>query len=242
MRHRAPPHPQTYRLVIAYDGRGFAGFARQPARRTVEGTLRAALARVAPDLTAFSAAGRTDRGVSACGQVVSFRTRADDVGPALMRAVDEAAPGELACLEARAVPRGFHAKFSASSRTYVYLARACAPRVEVDRIDRLINGLVGTRCFSAFARDTPAGASTVRTLMRAHARQVRDMEHDAIRFDFTATSFLRRQVRVMVSTSMREALAGAADERLAELAASGDRTRTAPPADPTGLTLVRVTY
>ena len=242
MRHRAPHHLQTYRLAIAYDGRAFAGFARQPGRRTVEGMLRAALGRVAPDITAFAVAGRTDRGASASGQVVSFRARAGDLKPALMQAVDEAAPGELACLEVRAVPRGFHAKFSARSRTYVYITNATDSRVESDRVDRLVNALVGTRCFSAFARDTPPGASTVRTLLRAQARAIRVEGRDALRFDFTATSFLRRQVRVMVSTSIREALAGATDERLAELAAVGERSRTAPPAHSFGLTLTGVGY
>lgn len=228
--------------MVAYDGRAFAGFARQPDRRTVEGTLRAALEPVVPDMTAFAVAGRTDRGASASGQVISFRTRTRGVRSNLMRAIDEAAPGEIACLEVQPVPRGFHAKFSAVSRTYVYLARDLAPRMEIDRVDRLVGALAGTRCFSAFARDTPPGARTVRTLLRARARAMRVQGNDAVRFDFTATSFLRRQVRIMVSTSLREALAGADDARLVDLAATGDRTQTAPAADPTGLVLVHVGY
>jgi tRNA pseudouridine(38-40) synthase len=106
-------------------------------------------------------------------------------------------------------------------------------------LDELLRNLRGRRCFSAFARDTPPGQTTVRHLLDASAR--RDTL-DVIRFDFVASGFLRKQVRVMVATALREASQGAAGDRLAELAASGQRRATARPADPGGLYLAGIDY
>ena len=136
--------------------------------------------------------------------------------------------------------KSFHAQFSAVARHYTYLL----PDAETDvaKVDRLIAALVGRRCFSAFARDTPPGKSTIRTLLRATAHRIRHEGIETIRFDFSGAAFLRKQVRIMVSTAIREARANAPDDRLAELASAGDRSATAPPADPSGLYLVRITY
>ena len=233
---------ETYRVLLAYDGRAFAGFARQPGQHTVEAVLRAVLRQVAPDFKAFAVAGRTDRGVSAVGQVVSFRSGTPNLVSHLHRAIDEVDPGKLACLEVQVVPRWFHAQHSAVSRTYVYFTDSFDPALDVARLDRLLGALIGTRCFSAFARDTPPGASTIRRLMDAQARTTTLDTRKGVRFEFTANAFLRRQVRIMVSTGLREAMADAPDDRLVELAETGDRRLTAPAADPFGLTLVHVGY
>ncbi len=233
----------TYRIVIAYDGAAFWGYAMQPGRKTVEGVLHQALD---PLLLSHQrrlnlrVGGRTDRGVSAQGQVVSFSALCALDLDAITEAVDGVAQGELTALSTAEMGKSFHAQFSAVARHYTYLLED--GETNVARVDRLIACLVGRRCFSAFARDTPAGKSTVRTLYRATARRVRDAGREVIRFDFSGAAFLRRQVRIMVSTAIREAQRGAPDERLLELAAAGDRRATAPPADPHGLTLVRITY
>lgn len=233
----------TYRLELAYEGSAFWGYARQPGLRTVEGCIRSAITPLLPTHQRrlnLRVGGRTDRGVSAHGQVVSFCALHRLDLPSLSRALDEAALGELTALDVREVHHKFHAQFSARARHYTYIL----PDDETDAVlvDRLIGNLVGTRCFSAFARDTPPGKSTVRTLIRATARRTRHDDQPVIRFDFSGVAFLRRQVRIMVSTAIREAQAGAGEMRLVELAAGGDRRSTAPPAPPEHLTLVRITY
>ena len=233
----------TYRIVIAYEGAAFCGYAMQPGLKTVEGCLHDALEPLLPlhqHRLNLRVGGRTDRGVSAHGQVISFCALKRLDHDAIARAIDRVAQDELTALSVSEVGKSFHAQFSAVARHYTYLL----PDGETDvrRVDRLIAALIGRRCFSAFARDTPPGKSTIRTLYRATARRVRHEGAETLRFDFSGAAFLRRQVRIMVATAIREAQRGAPDDRLVELAASGDRSATAPPADPHPLVLARITY
>ncbi len=228
----------TYRAVIAYDGTAFAGFAAVPGEVTVWSTVRSALIGAVPSFGKLAAAGRTDRGVSAIGQVISFVSQEDVPLDRIARAIDEAAPGALAALEVRKVSNSFHAQFSACARRYAYFLDDDGS-VDVDLMDRMLGALVGRRCFSAFARNTPFGKDTTKTLVEARARRIAGAR---IRFDFAADAFLRKQVRVMVSTALREAAAGLDDEALVRLAEAGDRRLTPHPAPPEGLVLARVGY
>jgi len=232
---------RTFRFEIAYDGSGFFGWARQPGKRTIQGLLESTLGAELPEMRRISVGGRTDRGVHATGQVFSFTARTQCPPERMSALIDAAAPGELLVLRAGLAPRWFHAQYSAVSRRYVYLhpqlATLQGTRLAA-RIDRMLQELVGHRDFHAFARDTPKNKSTVRTLRRAGAR----LEGRAIRFDLEASGFLRRQVRVMVSTALREARAEAPLDALARLAEARARAETAPPAAPGRLWLTRVHY
>lgn len=232
---------QTYRATIAYDGRAFGGYARQIDLDTVEAALLEALGLVLPAAPSIAVAGRTDRGVNATGQVVSFRASGRGLGAKIAEAIDRVRPGALACLEVREVDRRFHAQYSARARRYVYL-HPDPGGLDLARLDRMLGALQGRRCFGAFARDTPPGQSTVRTLLEARARRVHREAQSMLRFDLLADAFLRRMVRVLVATALREAAAGSAEDALVELAAAGDRRRTALPAPTEGLTLSRVVY
>ena len=228
----------TYRATIAYDGGAFAGFSRQEDQRTVEGTLLEALRILMPEITTVACGGRTDKGVHATGQVISFWSRGALERERLWAVLDSAAPDALAVRALTVVPRRFHASFSATARRYSYFHRD-EGKADVEALDALLGQLVGTRCFSAFARDTPKGRSTVRRLLAAEARR---WGPEVVRIDLCATGFLRRQVRVTVATALREAAMGGAADRLVELAAGGDRRATAPAIDGGGLYLVGVDY
>jgi tRNA pseudouridine(38-40) synthase len=119
---RAPRQRTTWACAVSYHGQAFHGFAWQEGYRTVQGCLEGAIAPLCgKHPLILSCAGRTDAGVSAIGQVVSFYTWAPIELEQLRAAVDGAAPGELRLLSARKVPRAFHASFSAQWRRYVYL-------------------------------------------------------------------------------------------------------------------------
>ncbi|MEZ4447141.1 MAG: tRNA pseudouridine synthase A [Polyangiaceae bacterium] len=239
-RGEGPRH--TYRATIAYDGSAFAGFREQRGAETVEGRLLVALRELMPEITRLACGGRTDRGVHATGQVVSFWSRGALPLPALAEVIDGAAPGRIALVDLRPVPRRFHAGFSAMGRRYCYVVSDAEGR-EPERLDAMLRALVGERCFSAFARDTEAGKSTVRRLYAASVRRAGALwGPDALRFDLHASGFLRRQVRVTVATALREAAAGSPADVLVALAATGDRRATAPPADPGGLYLTGIDY
>lgn len=234
---------QDYAVVLAYDGTSFAGFARQPGQRTVEACLRAKLSPVVPGLRRWAVAGRTDRGVSATGQVLSFRADEGALAERIAQAVDTAAPGDLVCLGAEEAARGFHAQFWAIERRYLYLHPASPQELALaPRLDRLLAHLEGRRCFVAFSRETPPGKVTVRHLRRASCTTGVVGGQAALRFELCADGFLRRMVRVVVATALEAAKAALPDETLARIAASGDRARTATPAPPEPLRLAEVRY
>src|SRR3954454_12365541 len=118
------------KLTVAYDGSPFAGWAVQPGERTVQGELTAALRTVLRADTELTVAGRTDRGVHALGQVVSY---AGELPP--LRSVNAVLPHEVAVLAAEAAPDGFSARRDARSRTYLYrvLARSAPSPFEQGR-------------------------------------------------------------------------------------------------------------
>ena len=100
----------VYRLDIAYDGSGFSGYARQPAQRTVQGELESALATFVKSPVSTSVAGRTDAGVHARGQVVSFEHEGDVDLERLPRAVNGIVGPEVSVLAASVAPEGFNAR------------------------------------------------------------------------------------------------------------------------------------
>ena len=155
---------RTLRLTLEYDGTGFRGWARQPGARTVEGTLREALDGVLPGWDGLAVAGRTDTGVHAAGQVVSL---AGEGGPPLARlpeALNSALPHDVAVLEAAEAPDGFHARFSATGRSYRYVVLTRSSRsplrasralwwprpLELDGLQAAAAAIVGTHDFTAF--------------------------------------------------------------------------------------------
>jgi tRNA pseudouridine38-40 synthase len=231
----------TYRVTIAYRGAAFWGFAKQPGHETVESVLIEALSSLDVPLTRVGVGGRTDRGVNATGQVISFWSRDPLDEREIVEVIDRARPDDLAALEARWVPRRFHAQHSAQMRRYVYLFEDGAS-LDVSRIDRMLLLLSGRRSFRAYARDTLPDESCVRRLFEARARRIGSDSGAIIRFDFAGDGFLRRQVRVIVATAIREAERGANEDALVRIAESEDRGESAPPAAPEGLYLAAIGY
>lgn len=232
----------NFRLALAYDGSGFIGWQQQPGGRTVEGCIVEALRPLVPGLRGLVVGGRTDRGVHASGQVASFWTfqRLDPLE--IAEAVNRAAPGEIYCADVQPVSRRFHARFSARSRAYAYLLDD-AGELDARRLSRMIEPLAGLHDFYAFSRSTPPEASTVRRIFAAEVRRVRlEGERSGLAFVFSGNGFIRHQIRVMVATLLREARAGASEDRMLELLVARDRARTAEPAPPEGLILTKIGY
>jgi tRNA pseudouridine38-40 synthase len=233
---------RTFRLDLAYDGAPFAGFARQPGLPTVEGELVGALTPLAEGRSlCLAAGGRTDRGVHAVGQVVSFKLPTTISPDTLWQSLSNLPEG-LAPLRLVPAPHSFHARFSARYRHYSYFMDPPADLRIVTRMDHMLTLLQGRRCFMPFSRDVPAHKSTMRHLQVARARLAHLGRSTSVRFDFIADGFLRKQVRVIVATALRSALADEPADALLRIAASGDRNLTALPAAPGGLYLSFIGY
>jgi tRNA pseudouridine38-40 synthase len=236
------------RLLLAYDGTDFHGWAAQPGLRTVQGELQAALDRVYPGWSALHVAGRTDAGVHALRQVASCTVAAGPPPAAAARALTDALPADVAVLAAAEAPAGFHARHSARARAYVYrvhptglrdpLRRRRAfrwpRRVERAVLDEAAAGVIGTHDFRAFTPTETQHETFVRTVHHCRWREAGDELH----LEIAADAFLRHQVRTLVGTML-----GARDARsVVALLDGAPRAAAGLTAPPWGLYLSGVRY
>jgi tRNA pseudouridine38-40 synthase len=242
-----------YRLDLEYDGGPYKGFQAQGALPTVQGSIERAVKAFCGETLRLQAAGRTDTGVHALHQVVHIDL-ARDWRPEVVRDALNAhlVPEPIAVIAAALAPEGFHARFSAKGRRYLYriVNRMAPPSLEKGRVWHLkkpldeaamgeaARALIGHHDFTTF-RDMDCQAKTpMKTLDVAEVWR----EGEEVRLAFAARSFLHRQVRSMTG-SLAEVGAGrwTADDLKAALEAK-DRKACGPVAPAEGLYLAGVEY
>lgn len=238
--------------LVEYDGADFAGWAAQPGLRTVEGALSEALETVLRHPVKLSVAGRTDAGVHASGQVVSFEAETD-LSPALISYKTTAVlPKDVALRRCVAAPDGFDARRDARSRSYEYLVvndetRSPLKRHRASYVPRRLDfGLLqeaaklvrGTHDFRAF---TPSKTYHVRfERIVPESRWIRS--GDLLTYRITADSFLYGMVRTLVGTMLEVSQGKRSLEDFESLLSGGTRSQAGPAAPSRGLTLVGVGY
>jgi len=240
-----------YRLIVEYDGTEFHGWQLQPDRRTVQGTLETALARLLGQPIRVAAAGRTDAGVHAAGQVVCFHSARQLPLATLRRALNALTPDDLTVCAADTVPDDFDARRAARSRRYVYRIwnrpepspfwRRYAwhvPRA-LDRaaMQSAADALVGEHDFSSFRATGCAAAHPVRRVLRSALER----RGALLAYEIEATAFLRHMVRNIVGTLV-EVGQGRRSADFAALLAARDRGLAAATAPAHGLCLVEIRY
>jgi tRNA pseudouridine38-40 synthase len=237
------------KLVLAYDGTGFRGYARQPRVRTVQGALEDALTRILGHRPALSVAGRTDAGVHALGQVVSFETEADP--GRVQQALNGMLAPEVVVRAAARAPLSFDARKSARAREYRYRLRISElpdpftsrfewhrpGRYRVGDMRRAARMLEGAHDFASFCR-VPKDGSTNRRLDRLSIRAT----GDALEVRARANSFLHQMVRSLVGTLVAVGQGKIEAESIPSVLRARSRAAAGPVAPPQGLTLVRVIY
>lgn len=242
---------RTIALVTAYDGTDYAGFQWQSSVRTIQGELENAWRRVTGETVRVNGAGRTDAGVHATGQVVSFHSESRIPVERIPGAMNGTLPEAIAIRRCRIVEDGFHARFSAVSRRYCYLIRHDRERnVFMDRYSLRVTGvldpdrmrsaarhLIGTHDFRAFGQATGTGG-TIR-----HVSRIRIAKRDRwLVVGITSNAFLRGMARRMVGELVRAGLGQIEPEALLERRKALDPGEVGPPAPPNGLYLASVRY
>jgi tRNA pseudouridine38-40 synthase len=203
--HREPA-TRRFKATVEYDGTEFAGFQAQPDARTVQGELEAALARLSGgNRQPVVGAGRTDAGVHAAGQVISFTYPGSLSVEALMSALNGLLPPDVAVRDLRRAPAGFNPRYAARYREYRYTIwngprsplrerTALWVRTDLDiaAMARAASVLEGRHDFSAFGGTDP---QPVRTVHRIRVRQ----DGSTVTIDVRADAFLRGMVRRLVA-------------------------------------------
>jgi tRNA pseudouridine38-40 synthase len=233
---------------VAYDGTDYAGFQVQPNARTVQGELERAISRVCDEAVRVTGAGRTDAGVHASGQVIDFRTASALDGASIGRGVNALLPEDIAVSALEPAAEDFHARFSATGRTYEYRIRHASERDPLERRRELhIAGpldvaamrdasghLVGRKDFSSFAAG-PGGVRAVRGATWCG-------RGPSLRFEITADAFLRGMVRAIVGTLLWVGRGKIDALTFAKIVAANDRAMAGPSAPANGLCLIAVEY
>lgn len=239
------------RLDLAYDGSGFHGFARQPQVRTVQGEMEAALTRILGVDCETTGAGRTDAGVHARHQVVSF---AIDEAPdldRLRRALDGVVGPEISVAAATLASDDFNARFSPTWRSYRYFidARPAADplsrtwvwhvgkALDLPAMNEAADGFVGEHDFASFCRRR-AGATTNRTVLEA----AWEMDGPRLSFRVRARAFCHQMVRSLVGFCVDVGLGRVPADSVGEVMAARDRQRVGTVAPPHGLILWEVGF
>ena len=220
----------------------------QPNARTIQDELERAISKVCDEAVRITGAGRTDAGVHASGQVIDFRTASGLDGATIGRGVNALLPEDIAVSALEPAADDFHARFSATGRTYEYRIRHSRERDPLERHRELhLAGpldlaamrdasahVVGRKDFSSFAAG-PGGVRSVRSATWCE-------DGPRLRFQITADAFLRGMVRAIVGTLLWVGRGKIDPLTFEKIVAANDRAMAGPSAPANGLCLIAVEY
>lgn len=239
-------------LVVEYDGRRYYGFQWQPGLPTIQSELEQAIRKLTRERRRVMAASRTDTGVHAKGQVVSFRTGTDYPPETYMKALNYYLPEDIAVLAAERVNDDFNVRGDALSREYEYrilnravrsplitgFAYLVTGELDIDRMNKACALLKGTHDFSSFAASLGQKGSMVRNVHEA----VMKREGDMVLFHIVANAFLPHQVRNTVGLIVRLGQGKVTLEEFHEIMEQKTLGMAGPAAPAHGLCLIKVNY
>ncbi|MEA3019245.1 MAG: tRNA pseudouridine38-40 synthase [Actinomycetota bacterium] len=247
------------KLLVAYDGTGFSGFAPNPGVKTVGGVLRTSLERILRHQVPLVCAGRTDAGVHGWGQVVTFDTSSDGLElPRLVRSLNLMCAPSIVVRAAELVDPSFDARRSARARCYRYtvlnrpvadpfLARTAwhvPDPLDLSLLRLGCDGLIGVHDFSSFCRKPKSAADAEAPSMTRDVHDARwlDLGDGILRFDIEASSFCQQMVRAIVGTLVDMGLGKRTPGEMTSIIEARVRSAASGVAPPHGLVLWEVTY
>lgn len=246
---------RVIRMALEYEGTRYRGFALQPGLPTVQGVVEGVLSGVLGHPVRVTPGGRTDAGVHARGQVLSFRTESPLPADVISRAANARLPDDIVAGPSLQADEGFDARRSARRRHYRYsIWNGQRPnlwwrrysyhqpeRLDEQAMDAAAAGLIGRHDFSSFighAAQQPPGSSPIRALERAEWSR----DGDALHFDCWADAFARHMVRSLVGTLLLVGRGRLSAAEVRPVLDARDRRAAGPTAPAVGLTLMNVEY
>jgi tRNA pseudouridine38-40 synthase len=244
------------KLTLAYDGTAYAGWQFQPGQRTLQGVLEDALHRITGETIRTLGSGRTDAGVHALGQVVSFRSDSPLSAEVLQRALNAELPSDVAVRDVSEVAENFQARHDAVSKRYRYVIYDgpvrdvfrlrfcwhCRRRLDVAVMDRAARALLGTHDFRSLQASGSQRGSTIRTIRDIQVQRSDRGRGDVVVIEVEADGFLYHMVRTIVGTLVQIGQRRRPESWMAEVLEARDRRAAGPTAPPQGLFLVRAEY
>ncbi len=243
-----------FRATVSYDGSAYNGYQIQPHAPTVQGMLEIALKIILKQPTRVDAAGRTDTGVHATGQVIAFDAEWNHESNVLLEAINSRLPDDIA-LQDIIQQDEFHPRFDALSRTYRYeiavvdvrqpllAKRAWQMRNQLDLVEMqsAAECLIGEYDFAAFG-NPPQGDSTVRTIFHSAWKSENKPYGKRVIYEVEATAFLHHMVRRLVGMQVAVGIGKIDFNKFKKIFHSCDLSQNKWIAPPQGLTLTSVTY
>lgn len=247
---------RTLKLTLAYDGTKYAGWQVQPGQRTLQETLESGLAKITGETIRVTASGRTDAGVHALGQVVSFDTETMLAPDVFQRALNAELPDDMAVLAASEASPGFHAIRDAVRKRYRYVihdgpvpdvfrrryAWHYRQRLDAAAMHWSAQSLLGTHDFRSFESAWPQRMSSVRTIFEIFVVRGFAGDDNLLSLEVEADGFLYNMVRAIVGTLVEVGRGSRPDTWPAEVLAAEDRRVAGMTAPAHGLFLVCVDY
>jgi tRNA pseudouridine38-40 synthase len=243
---------RNLKLVISYDGTRYCGWETQKNGLAVQEVIEKAIKKITGEAVTLEGSGRTDAGVHALGQVATFRLRHKMTPGKLVLALNATIPEDVAVLDAAEVPADFHARFSATSKTYRYTIlndRVRRPLLlrqayhfpqplDSDAMNAAARSLVGTHDFRAFAKEADRKRSCVRTIFRAEVAR----EGSLVTLEISGSGFLYNMIRIIAGTLIDVGLHRRGTDALEKLLQGGRRPHAGFTVPAHGLCLMRVEY
>lgn len=241
---------RNVKLVVEYDGTDFHGWQYQPERRTVQAEVESAFSQLTQETVQVFAAGRTDAGVHALGQVINFFTGSRLPVETFVRGGNALLPADIRVLNGEEADAGFNARFSAKSREYRYVIRQRPSAIDrryvwlvetpldVDAMHAAVVDMRGEIDFKSFCQ---AGAEVEHHRCFVHRAEWRRSE-DFIIFEICANRFLHNMVRILVGTSVEIGRGVWPPDYLRQIVDAHDRRDAGPTVPARGLFLMNVTY
>lgn len=255
--------------MLAYDGTRYCGWQIQPNGVSLQSVVEKALSRFTGEPTKVIASGRTDAGVHALGQVISFSTRSTAPCHGFLHGLAQYLPEDIVVRAVQPAADGFNARYDAKRKWYRYVIHNCPirspflrhavlwQRARLDDVamHQAVQCLIGTHDFRCFETQWPNRSSSVRTVFRAEVTRTASWsvwdsqvvgsssdDKPFVCFDIEADGFLYNMVRAIVGTLIHVGRGRWQLEEMQRIIDRGDRTHAGETAPPQGLYLMRVDY